>query len=572
MKCFLKKNYNKILLVVFIIGILGRLWLIAGSNWFVNIDSYFDSHLEVNSAINILSGKWMGEYSRFTLCKNPSFPIFLAVLYFLHIPYAYGLGIFMILGSLLFVKAIKPIVHNKTARLIIFFLVLYNPVGMGNGISYQYRNGITPWAVLMCLDAIIAIFLRKDKTWKQIFPWSILGMFSTGFFWMLREDSIWFLPFILAAFIFTILYWIVKKIKRKQLIFNTFLAFCPTLGIILSILTISTLNYYVYGIFAPNDRTSTYSAKALGLLVQIDDGSDLESDYWVSSKTVEMAKEVSPTFASINHSAFDSWPKIGDYSIWAFRDALTTSGYYIDAKETEEVYKKIVEELEMAFKQGRISKKKAIQLSSTSGIYSSKEIFKTTSLILPSLFTHVDYRYIKVDLESIINSKTEGDLVKYEKILGIDLLRTEEELNQIGADKDLRELNKVNLVALYHNKTITNLFLKFYQITGWIWMSLGIFGFIYLIIKILKKEPSVKYKWEVTIIMLGLLLTTFLNAYIVGLWGIGFNLNAHSELFIAYTNSQYILIEIFEILGCIYTINWLEELKKKDKKIDKITI
>lgn len=558
----IKKSYIYIYISILIIAIIGRLWLIAGSNWHVNIETYFDSHLELNSAINILSGKWMGPYSKFTLCKNPSFPIFLALSYFLHIPYAYALGLFIILTSFLFVKAIKPLINNKTLELIVFLLILYNPTGF-TAISYHYRNAITPWAILLCISAILGIFIRKDSNIKQILPYSILGFFSLGFFWMLREDSIWFLPFVLGAFILTIGYWIIKKIKFKQLIAKLLLASFPILGIIFSILTVSTLNYVKYGIFIPNDRTSGEGAKALGLLIQIDDGSDLNNDYWVSNEALNLAKKVSPTFNSLNFQTFDNWPKIGDYSIWAFRDAMTDSGYFTNAKETQLIYKKIKEELQSAFKDGRLKRKNAIQLSSTSGIYSKEEIFKTTSILLPSLFTHVDYRYAKVTLESVANQKNEGDLIKYEKLLGIDILRNENELNNIGADVELRKLNQINLKYLYINKSLSNIIITFYQITGWIFFTLSIISFIHIIFKLIRHDKIISFKWEIFLMMLGLILSVFSNSYMVGLWGIGFNLDAHNELFAAYTDSQYILIQLFEIIGLVYIINIIKDKVSK---------
>ena len=92
MKKFLKDNKKKILVTLFCIVSLIRIWLVYNTNWQVNIETYYDSHLQINQAVTILHRKWLGNYDKFTLCKNPIYPIFLAFLYCLHIPYAYGIG------------------------------------------------------------------------------------------------------------------------------------------------------------------------------------------------------------------------------------------------------------------------------------------------------------------------------------------------------------------------------------------------------------------------------------------------------------------------------------------------
>lgn len=555
----IKIHYKLFLKIILVIGIFSRLWLIMGSNWYVNINSYFDSHLEINSAVNILAGNWMGAYDKFILCKNPSYPLFLALLSILHVPYALGLGLFIILTTFIFVKSIEPLLKNDTLKIFIFLLVLFNPVGFSHEAVYNYRNALVPWAILVTISCIIGIYLRKDEKIKKILPWSVTGMVFMGFFWLLREDSIWFLPFALVAFIITIAYWISKKVKIKKLLLNCLLAFMPIFGIISSELVVSTINYYAYGIFATNDRTKTASAEALGLLIKIDDGSDLDEDVWVSDKAIKLAKKVSPTFASLNLKAFENWPKYGDYSIWAFRDSLADSGYYKDAKSTEKVYKKIVKELKAGFANGKLKEKKAIQLSSTSGIYTVDEMLGVIPIGFASLKNHIGYTYNKLDLEKIENSTSEADIILYEKVLDIDLLRSDNELSEMNADNVLKLQNQNHMSKLYHNLFISKIIMSCYKWTGWLFFVLGMIGYVFLLTKVIKKDKKIKNKYEVLIIMTGLLLISYLNAYLVGLWGIGFNLNANNELFEAYTTVQFLTIQLFELLGLIYFIEFIKE-------------
>lgn len=356
MKKNIKKN-NYIILALFIFVSFFRVWLLYSNNWYINAETYYDSHLEINSVVNILAGNWMGSYNKFVLCKNPTYPIFLALLFILHIPYTYGIGLLMILSCLLFIKSIKPLVNNRLVLFFIYCFLLYNPVC--REVAYHYRNALQPWLILMTVSCIIGMYLRRNNNkLSELLPYSVIGMISMGAFWLLREDSIWFLPFALVAYLIGVISLVIDKEEKKKIIKFAILSFLPIFGIILSVNLISAINYKTYGIYATNDRMQTNTAKLLGRLILIDDGSSLENDQWVSSETIELAKEVSPTFASFDLHPFDQWSKKGDHSIWAIRDVLANSGYFVDAKETNKICGKVIKELDEGFKDGRLKRKR----------------------------------------------------------------------------------------------------------------------------------------------------------------------------------------------------------------------
>ncbi len=551
----MKKN-TKILIVVIALAICFRLWILASSNWNLIIDSYYDSHLQINEAISLIRGHWLGAYSKFTLCKNISYPMFLFLLNILHIPYYLGMGGLISGSSFLFIKSIKPICKNIIFKCIIFIFLIFNPVGFNQEAVYHYRNALIPWVVLLVISSIIGIYLRKDKSIKEILPYGIIGMISTGFYWLLREDSIWFLPFILVAFIFTIICYIRTKCKLSEKIKKSIISFLPISGIILSVLLISTINYFVYGIFATNDRTSTYEAKVLGQLALIDDGANLDKDVWVSKKAIKLAKKTSPTFAKLDLTTFDGWPKIGDYSIWALRDAASNAGYYTDAKTTNEMYKKIYAELVEGFDKGKIKKKKAIKLSNTSGVYSMNEMIKPIPIMFHSLYNHATYKHDETEDEKIDHIEDETNIEKYENLLRIDLIRSEELLINEKADNSRINANNNLKRSLIVNKVISNSIIFIYKVTGLILLICSLFIYIVYIIKFFKDRKQAKDYPGLLLIMTGILLTVFMNSYLVGLWGVGFKLTADNVLFTSYTTSQSIMIPIFEILSIIVFLGY----------------
>ena len=572
-KNFIANNKKKIIVFLFIIASLFRLWLICSTNWSVNIDTYYDSHLGINQAVNIIAGNWLGAYTKFTLCKNPIYPIFLAILYFLHIPYTYGISLLMIGASFLFIKAIKPVIKSDWLSLLIYIFILYNPVW--KALDYHYRNSLSSWLILAIIGCVIAIYLRREKRIKEILPYSIIGLISMGSFWLLREDSIWIVPFLLVAYLIGLISVILKKQGIKKIIAFAIVSLLPLGGIVVFNNAISFINYKVYGVYLTNDRTQGNISKLLGTLIRIDDGSDLDNDVWISSKTLELAKEASPTFAKLDLSPFDNWPKMGDLSIWAIRDVLTNSGYFIDAKETKDVCGKIVDELNEAFKNGKLKKKNGVQLSDTSGMFSYNEMVNSVFTSANLVKNHIRYSDIKLNMINISNYNNESDLLLYEEVLGINLFRNEARINdkKVSANDSetmFRVQNENHYRAYRYNKSINEFIISIYSHTDIIIFSLSIIGFIYIIIKLIKKDKQIEYKFESLLIMVGLLLVTYVNAYMICVWATSFSKEIFTELVNNYSMEEYLLISLFEVFGIIYFVKFIKELinRKKEKNKD----
>ncbi|MBR3697263.1 MAG: hypothetical protein IKM97_03230 [Clostridia bacterium] len=555
-------NKSVIINAIIIMLVFARFWLMKSTNWYVNYDTAYDSRMQLTNAILLVAGRWLGEYNKFILCKNISYPLFLALIYQLHITYPVGFCFFICLSSFIFTKSLKPLIKNDILRKLIFIILLYNPVGLSYQAAYHYRNALVPWAVLIILGTVLAIYLRRNENLKKILPWAFIGMFFSGFYWNLREDSIWLIPFMLVGYIVTIIHLAFDKKKIKSCIPLFVIAILPLLGILIWNNVISGINYKYYGIYTTNDRTKTYSAKVLGLLISIDDGTNSDKNVWVSSETIELAKDVSPTFAKLNLSVFDAWPKHGDYSIWALRDSAYDIGYFIDAKSTNELYKKIYIELKEAFEQGKLKKKKGIQLSDTSGIYTTKEIFETIPKGFNNFIRHIVYKEYKVsNLEEIISINHEGEFTFYENILGIRLRRTEQQLDEIYADLTTKIQNDNVIKGLYHNIFFVNIITKIYDVISPIFFGTAILGLIVLGIDIFKNKKFNNYKVEIFLFLIGLLLVCYLNSYLVCLWATSFYIPQQDNLYLAYTTAQTIIICVFEIIGTILLKDTIYSLK-----------
>ena len=97
---------------IIILLIFARFWLMNSMNWNVNFDTYYDSRLQIGNAIKMINGRWLGDYDKFILCKNLSYPIFLATINQLHITYPIGFCAFICFSCILFTRSLKPIIKN----------------------------------------------------------------------------------------------------------------------------------------------------------------------------------------------------------------------------------------------------------------------------------------------------------------------------------------------------------------------------------------------------------------------------------------------------------------------------
>lgn len=563
----LKHNSKKIVFVLFAFVCAFKLWLLYATNYYVNIGTYYDSHLEINQAINIISGNWLGPYNKFTLCKNPTYPIFLALLYVLHIPYAYGIGLLMIGTCLLFIKAIGPVVKNDYIRLGIFAFLLYLPAC--NEITYHYRNALSNWLALAVISCVVGIYLRKEEKVRSIIAYALTGMISMGAFWLLREDSIWLLPFVVSAYVIGVVTLIIKK---KNVLLFALVSLLPVCGIPIFHHVIASINYKHYGIYAANDRMETNTARLLGALIEIDDGADLDNDVWVSGEAIELAKKVSPTFASFNLSPFDAWSKHGDHSIWALRDVLTDSGYFVDAKNTDEVCGKAVLELRMAFKNGKLKKKSGLKLSNTSGMFSFNEVKKAIKDALKVVKYHIEYEPIKYDFEKLVCVSNDVDLQLYEQTLGVALIRNTDGYESMGAKWESYPMfklqNENHKKQLSHNLFVLKLIRYIYRHVDLLLFAIATIGLMCFVYKLKQYSHEVDFTFEFVIIMVGVLLLSYVNAFLVCLFAQNFPEGLYYDIAYNYTIVEYLLLSIYEVFGFVCFITFVNEImatRKKDR-------
>ncbi len=331
-----------------------------------------DDALLFQYADNLLSFNWLGDYNSKTLVKGVSYSLFLALCNWLHLPYTLGLGFMNVGSALLMVVALKKRFQNKIALGCIYLLLLYAPFTYSSLVGLRaYRMAIVPFAVLILFGCLVGLYLRKEERPKSLLPWSIGAGISMGFFWFIREDSIWILPFVAVVLLIMAICVIKEKAEIGTKVKKLILTIVPVLFLVASILVVCCMNFVYYGVFTTNDRSSGAFGKMMGYLYSIED-EDASAEEWVSHAVLESAMDVSPTLASIEpeiETYYAAWsggnPIKGDIVAWALRDAAEAAGYYQNAVETEAFFAQVNQELEQAFEDGRLQKDNSIHFSNS---------------------------------------------------------------------------------------------------------------------------------------------------------------------------------------------------------------
>lgn len=369
MKKIFKRDVSLKSFVIFLFAIsLVRLFLTYFQKASFQPDiSMFDDHLMYVSARNIANGNWLGEYSYLTMGKHMLFAVWLSLLSKLGISFLFAGQILCLLSSLIFVFSLNPLIKNRILKLIFYVLLIFNPINYADFTLRLYRDNISTSISVFVFSCIIGFALRANKNNKKaLWFYGILGGFMFGFAYLLREDGLWLLPFVIVGGFVSLLI----IIKNKRDLFSRLLSF--SMFIIIPLILISAYsfaNYVEYGVFEVSDLTSRRFTEMTGALMRVSDSDDDKNPivplplerrnaiYEISPAFKELEQFLeSPGFSRMRKNVGDG---VFEYSgggyYWAIRNAASLSGYYTSPSDAYNYYSKIKREIDTACDEGRIA-------------------------------------------------------------------------------------------------------------------------------------------------------------------------------------------------------------------------
>ena len=87
-----------------------------------------DDWIMVHLADTLRNGQWLGEYNDLTLTKGMFFPLYLAVINFLHLSYLNVTALLYTASCMIFVYALRPLVKKYRYSMLLYLALLWNPV------------------------------------------------------------------------------------------------------------------------------------------------------------------------------------------------------------------------------------------------------------------------------------------------------------------------------------------------------------------------------------------------------------------------------------------------------------
>ena len=540
----IKKNKILLLLVIFT---MFRVFLAMKIPLSLQADAGYDDYLLVNYATELLKFNWLGDYSFVTLAKGCSFSIFLAINYILGIPYSFALITTYIASILFFVYTIKNWINNKYFLSFLYLFLLYSPVMFHSENAIKvYRGGIIVSFALFVVAGVMGIYGNVNKSKKKLLLYSILSGLTLSFFWFIKEDSIWILPFVLGGSFLSFI-----KLNNKKNYRRIALVLFPIIFLILSINIYKSINYVKYGEFAVTDRNNTYFKAIMGDLISIEDKS-LKENIWVSKKMFNKAYKYSPTLKKVEKEMDNRYKNIGgevpgDIVFWIFKEAASESGIYSkDGKYTNDFYKKVHEELTTAFESGDLKRNKEFKISNTAKGITKKEVPGYISWMNESKNNLINYSSNEVGIFG-----SSGDIKRLSRF------------NQLTMSQIiLPGIETQNLKFQLYFSNIANKIVDFYKLTGKYLFYIFVFEFIIYTIRtivLLIKKKIDENDLELYLIILGIVVISLILFF-----GVTFFSRFLSQRKVYdYLAGMIPFLEFLEIISCYALINQIIYFKKR---------
>ncbi len=375
-------NVAIVFAVVFILAIsLFRIYIANRIPLLLQSDAKYDDYLLIQYADSISHGDWLGPYCHTTFLKVASSSFLIAMGRFFGLEYGIAQVVLYIVAVTLLVCSFNKLICNKIWVVCTYAFLLFSPIMFhSENVQKIYRGGYIVSFSIIVIAGVVGIFVSSKEKIGSLIKWAILESVSLPFFWFLKEDSVWLIPFVFVGIIISVISIVLSDTSMRYV--RILLCMIPMIVLLCSRFTYKEINYIEYGLKAETDRGNTAFADVISDLLHIKDAGDDTS--WVTRETLEKACNASPTLGSIEDSimsVYDGRAESngnvnGDFVIMAIREAVDKEGLYSKtAKDTEDFYRNVHNELTEAFIEERLEKEKnRIYISHVSRGYSFEEI------------------------------------------------------------------------------------------------------------------------------------------------------------------------------------------------------
>jgi hypothetical protein len=336
---------------------------------------------------------------------------------------------------------------------------MFNPVTFSSDLFQRlYRNSISITEFLFFFGAVIRIVTFKDK---KILNNILLGIFTSLMF-LTREDNIWVYPILL----FLIIYSVFKDRKIKTI----FICLIPIIVLSLSLNIVSLINYKYYGIYTYNEIHKSEFHNTYKKILQIKDDDKIHmvsipkstlyklSDY---TKTFNLTREEIDDIYNKNQYYEYEYTKDEIYNgnmIWFIRTMIGVKNNIKTGKQSEELYKKLGEEIDQLFENGTFEKE-FVMPSTNMAVPTKEDFIALPGKLLDAVIYTTTYKNIKT------LTKTDGySYNKNMKAYFFDIVDYHDTANIVKNNPIQYEINRIIFMVLTIILSIVSLVIYFRNI------------------------------------------------------------------------------------------------------------
>lgn len=384
-----------------------------------------DDGLFIDQAYHIINGLWLGEFNNLTLSKGCIYPVFISLVNTIGLPLLTGQLLLYVLAAHVVVRALAPVLKNRYLQILLFAIVLFNPMLSQAFTTQVLRDSFYASVSLLMIAGFVGMYLRRHSKSKDLVYWAVFTGIMLFAQQNTREEGLTFLPVLLLISIVTLFSGVMPKkifqrsglIKIENRVKKAVVVILPYALLVLGNTAIASVNYYHYGCFIRNDIREGSFPQAYGALTKIK--SNILIDRVPVPKEARMkAYAVSPAFSELrefldgekrlelNVPGSDNSDILGGFLIWGIKRAVTESGHGGSLVETQHFYQRIADEINLAFDQGKLEKKNNLSFSGFSFDFKQvRPVFKVFTRAVALTVGFEEYSpypvFFKADMQGI---------------------------------------------------------------------------------------------------------------------------------------------------------------------------
>ena len=327
-----------------------------------------DDELMFRAARSISAGQWLGDYDYLTLSKSMFFPVWLAFLNALHIPYLLG-GVGLWCAAALFAAfAFSPLWQKlpagqgRAVTLALFAALAWLPTSWASYTLRVYRDNIFPALCLLAFAGFSAAALRVLRTDRTpLWPWLLAGGLGLTAGYLNREDAgLFLLPFTVLATLG--MAGVAVRRRRWSRLLVQLLPYAMLAG---GIGIFCALNQAYYGVFTLSDFSGGAFADAMGAMSRV--STDAEDPMLsVPADARQKLYAAVPELECLSYWLEEDPQMINDFRdpeledyragsfYWAIRRAAQYEGIYDTAAGAEEYWQTVADKVNAACEDGTL--------------------------------------------------------------------------------------------------------------------------------------------------------------------------------------------------------------------------